>query len=977
VSGDFITSKSLRDSGGISAGHTHVVINEIEKAKIAPTKHQDKHLDNSVEAPERKSNTGDAPRSNTVSRSEAKVNPFVPLNTAQQAAQKLAAYLDTPPRSEGKAWEHSKKTTIAAFQKQINEESVLAIYAADTLKRDGPNSVAEKIEKFREQKEPELLKLAHKHGLDPNNFSETLVESKLNKASESGKKELLKFRALQDEGDQLNLLLYSPILARMQYARLLANGLLDKPNTPGHTSSDNITSAFQLSREAIRLDPKGHVAEVYGNEVKAINERFMELQSDRGKQIGAVLQSADLAQKEKKPAEKYYQEAVKIAEGVDVTFLRGLFSDPRNVQNKEVRTRIVASIMMTDHAAIEYGNYLQKHGQYDKAMSLYLKAYADFPYFFNDKTLQRSVKVCAESLSIAEKKNEKPSQEHSNLAVQMIDQLKKLGAPDLVLEGKPRMHMALEEKTIQEKMLSLKKDTIHSALEKQSELTALKEELTAFHAFDSVQEGKLLAKQGNYEKAIVALLKASADLPPGACQDKSFTYAVNLASLGWKNVNASPETILADFSAALKGGDYDGAAKLLKQTKDVALSELEQMKIDQKALHEKRDVLEAHKKKIEKAADDESLLEKDRLAKELDQINRFDKAVQGKNELIGHCAYMEAYLSYVNGNYAQSREKIGEFEKEYQNLAKLPQYNLASLKDEVRDRGWLGLGNLIHRNKESVVKGLCISAGVLGGIGAATATIWTGPGAAITGGATATAITGGLAVLTGAGVGSISYAGASKLTPAFINSADTLTSGKGGHAAAKVFADTYAHTHITGKTWREGAIYGASGASYLVAAPIGESLGVSLASWGGLAARTAPLVSRFVPAATYSLTENSLEQAEKVHDGLPLRTAIQMGARKAAVETLVLTALGPGNASSMTREGALNRAFSAPAAAYHTGRLTLEYGLLRPPAGPYLLGSAISPLGEKWRSWTGEQDIDRAARNEKFEDELPDAPPPP
>jgi len=833
----------------------------------------------------------------------AKDNPFGHVQIAQVALLELKAdadkhlkdtdkvtYTDETGQQRTVDW----KTRREKLQAIINDESTAAVHAADALKQTGPGSVAEKIQAFMKDQEPERIRLATKYGYDPKNLDEQGLTDRIATMDQNDPKraDLQRLAQLQQDGDTLHMLSAAPSVTRMEFANYLALGALDNPDKPGFTPADNATSAFQLSREAGRLDKGNAVMGGYGTEIAQINQRFDELQTDRSR---AVLQELDVATKATTPDAKdaAYQKAMELAKGIDVTFLTGLLQDPRNAQNADVRKGLLAQIITVDNAAVEYGKFLSDQGKYDKAAPLLVKAMSDFPEVFSN--------------------------------------------------------------------------------------------------------------------------------------DPSFNKALSLCMNGKDNLTKNPAVELASFNKSMQDSKYDDAAKHLADAKKIAQDELAIMQKDQAAMAPQRAAIQAQIDALDKDTlhtDDEKKASKARLQQELAGFDQFDGMAKGKQVLVGHCTYLEAYLAYVNGNNEQARAAIADFKTNYPDLAKAPDYKLADLEDEVRDRG--AIGNFIHRNKQSIIKFMCVGAGVLAGIAAAAATFYTGPGALVAGGAAGTAVTAGLALALGAGAGAVFYAGASKLTPALVEGTDHLVSRDGTDAAGKAFADTFAKTHITGRTWLEGAGYGLAGAASYVSGGLLAELVPEAASLTPMSARLWALLPKAGAGLAYGVTAHGSDELLQMHydhkDGaaaakdFALGTAwdtaffaILPGGRVPGQGNVFRDAMagegvGPGMKAILSAEvwkevykrtldASLNptdlrigtpklgkipsygRTFQVPTVAANLGHMTVDWGLVRGPAPEHLYPMFASPLMEKYRKWAGQQDIDRAARDENPNINMPEQPP--
>jgi hypothetical protein len=830
-------------------------------------------------------------------------NPFSHVQVALTAldelktdAQKNLKDTDKVTYTDETGQEHSVdwKTRRTELQTLINDESRAAMNAADKLKQTGDDSVATQIAAFMKDKEPERVRLATLYGYDPKNLDEQALATKLSTMDQNDPQhaDLLKLSQLQQEGDGWNMLSASPSVTRMMYANFLQMGALDDPDKPGYTPADNATSAFQLSREAGRLDKGNAVMGGYADEITQINQRFDELQTDRGR---AVLEQITAATKATTPEdkEKAYQKAMEIAKGIDIPFLTGLLNDPRNAQNIDVKKGLLAQIVIVDNAAVEYGKFLSDQGKYDKATPLLLKAMSDFPDLF--------------------------------------------------------------------------------------------------------------------------------------ANDPSFNKALTVCMNGKDNLDKNPQVELAAFNKSMQDSKYDDAAKHLAATKKIAQDELAVMQKDQQGIAAERTQIQAKITALDtdtQHTDDEKKAEKARLQQELAGFDQFDAGVKAKQNLVGHCTYLEAYLDYVNGNNEASRNAIADFKQNYPDLAKSPDYKLAELEDEVRDRGMIG--NFIHRNKANIVKYLCVGAGVIAGVAAAAATFYLGPGALVAGGAAGVAVTAGLALAIGTGAGALSYVGASKLAPGAIEGLDKLTSGDGTAAAGRAFSETFAKTHITGRTWLEGAGYGFAGAASYVSGGLLAELVPEGAAATGMAGKLWALLPKAGAGFAYGVTAHGSDELIQMHydhkDGHQAFTDWWKGT---AVDTLMFSVLpggrvpGPGTAfkDAMSGQGveagrsalfnaqvwkaALSTAgeaalkphnvrvgtprigrlpaagisFNVPTVASDFGQIATQYGVAKGAAPQYLYPMVLQPGVEEYHYLTGQQDIERAQRDENQNLGLPDGPP--
>jgi hypothetical protein len=545
----------------------------------------------------------------------------------------------------------------------------------------------------------------------------------------------------------------------------------------------------------------------------------------------------------------------------------------------------------------------------------------------------------------------------------------------------------------------------------------------------AAEYGKFLSDQGKYDQAAPLLVKAMADFPELFQNDPSFNKAMNVCMVGKDNVDKNPAVELTAFNKSMSDSKYTDAAAHLAATKKIAQDELAVMQKDQQAMATQRTAIQAQIAALDKDTlhnDDEKNATKLRLQQELASFDAFDANAKQKQNLVGHCTYLEGYLAYVNGDNAAARTAIADFKNNYPDLAKSPDYKLADLEDEIRDRG--AIGNFIHRNKANIIKYVCIGAGVVAGIAAAAATFYLGPGALVAGGAAGAAVTAGVAVLMGAGAGSLAYTGASLATPTLVAGADGFFSRDGAHKTGQEMSEAWKNTHITSRTWLEGAGYGAAGAAaYVTGGWLAEAFPAAGAS--GMTGQLLTMLPKFGSGLAYGVVAHgSDESIQMAYDHKDGGRALHDFAVGTAVDTAFFTilpggrALGPGTAfrDAMMSNGvdsgyravfngtvwkqalstgaqaalkphevklstptfggrvpALSGGFRVPTFASNLGHLSLDWGVVRGPAPEYILPMAINstPLRGVYLKWTGTENADRVSRDENPNLNMPDAPP--
>src|SRR5262249_11438659 len=157
-------------------------------------------------------------------------------------------------------------------------------------------------------------------------------------------------------------------------------------------------------------------------------------------------------------------------------------------------------------------------------------------------------------------------------------------------------------------------------------------------------------------------------------------------------------------------------------------------------------------------ADNKGLSDEDRKAqqtfldKELQSNKDFLALAQANAGLKESLTYMDGYANYLAGNYSAAHKDLEQLKNDNPQYAPNPALNVDQLLDEAQG----GISVWYYRNKQAIKKGLVIGAAVVAAVGAAAATFYTGPGAALAAtGAFGAVMAGGGAILAGTAAGTI------------------------------------------------------------------------------------------------------------------------------------------------------------------------------------------------------------------------------
>lgn len=461
-----------------------------------------------------------------------KIDPYGLSREAIASATELKQLLSMNLADNATINDNGKDKTVAQFrqelQTQIRSDMSEAIGRADALKQTGgTDSVEGMLTKFMQDpsKEGQRQKLAQELGIDIRNTTPAEIqqlESSPNLSADQRDK-AKQLMSLEVEYQELNQLRYAPSVVRLQYADILASGMLN-PNgadaAAGKVPLSDATDAFHLVHSAGNADKTGEIRNTadYQNLNQITTNEFSTSQTERVQNMLGVLQQAQTAEKDgdKTKAETLYKSASDQANGVDVAFL---IQNINNQRDPQIAQQMLAQVVSAETAREDYARFLIQQGRSAEALPLLTKVQGDVPQLVqNDQNFNNLMNQALDANKNGT--SDDPSVHFNNIqqAIQKKDYNK---AFDEVTKAKQSLanidfdkvqkdvtSLQAQQTALQKKQADLEKDNTLSPDDKKNQETLVKQDMAVNQAYLQAEQQKLDAKdQVTYLEGYVDYLR--------------------------------------------------------------------------------------------------------------------------------------------------------------------------------------------------------------------------------------------------------------------------------------------------------------------------------------------------------------------------------------------------------------------------------------------------------------------------------------
>lgn len=328
----------------------------------------------------------------TEAKPEAKsVDPYNNLKTAQAAANEVVMYFKRGMKDtdkiqvkygDGQVKEMTVGDRVKELKATVKNECEFAIGASDKIRqtssKPGEASIASMIQDNNERRKT----LAGELGIpaDKLNIQEIVARAEKAKPGTEERTKLQQLSELQGQREKLEAWKNAPAYTRSFYAMLKAEGLADPtttleklPDGRPKVNEKEVMDAYQLVREAGRLNPDFKATQVFKGADEHVSALYAMHQGDRTQRmIDNVLQASEAGrQGNPKEQERLLKAAVDEANKVDLSLIAAQLKIKENFDNVQTRTALTSILANANNAKLEMAAFLKDHGRLAEAQQYF------------------------------------------------------------------------------------------------------------------------------------------------------------------------------------------------------------------------------------------------------------------------------------------------------------------------------------------------------------------------------------------------------------------------------------------------------------------------------------------------------------------------------------------------------------------------------------------------------------------------------
>lgn len=317
------------------------------------------------------------------------VDPYNNLQTAQAAANEIAMYFKRGMKDsdkiqvkygDGQVKEVTVGDRVKELKTIVKNECEFAIGASDKIRqtssKPGEASVASMIQDNNERRKALALEL----GMLPDKINMQEINERMAKAKGEEKTKFEQLHTLQGQREKLEAWKNAPSYTRTFYAMLKAEGVAD-PTSGIEKLADGrpkvnekeVMDAYQLVREAGRLNPDFKSTRVFANADSHVSALYAMHQGDRTQRlIDNVLQSHEAGrQGNTAEQERLLKAAVDEANKVDLSLIAAQLRIKENQENEQVKTALTSILANANNAKLEMASFLKDKGRFAEAQQYF------------------------------------------------------------------------------------------------------------------------------------------------------------------------------------------------------------------------------------------------------------------------------------------------------------------------------------------------------------------------------------------------------------------------------------------------------------------------------------------------------------------------------------------------------------------------------------------------------------------------------
>ncbi len=336
-------------------------------------------------------------------------NPYGYLQDANIILHELANLNSQKPDtlvslkdSNGSIIQKPAKDIVLALKAELNHDCQTAIGNADAISQTG---IIDKIDSALKTNNQEVSALAKSLNLDPQKLNlQDLVKAKEQAIiGSSQQQDLAKLTTLVQQDDELSALKDSPATTRLFYAQAILNGFTQISTNPnqialGQPNHTDLLDAHLLLSQAGRLSNEVKNSPIFLN---IQNELMAKLNpnvkptdqpnsqnhtagaiTDNNTATTAILQAVQNANKlsaagKNQEATKAYEQAMTLSKNINIANCVAKFQTAMQKSDKTTAVEEAKTIQVKEQAKLDYANFLEKNGDYDKALKLAIELKSD------------------------------------------------------------------------------------------------------------------------------------------------------------------------------------------------------------------------------------------------------------------------------------------------------------------------------------------------------------------------------------------------------------------------------------------------------------------------------------------------------------------------------------------------------------------------------------------------------------------------
>ncbi len=317
------------------------------------------------------------------------VDPYNNLQTAQTAASEIAMYFKRGMKDSDKIQVkygdgQTKEVTVGERVKElktiVKNECEYAIGASDKIRqtssKPGEPSIASMIQENNDKRKALALEL----GMLPDKLNMQTISERLAKAKGDEHTKLEQLHGLQGQREKLEAWKNAPSYTRTFYAMLKSEGIADPstglarlPDGRPKVNEKEVMDAYQLVREAGRLNPDFKSTQVFANADSQISAIYALNQGERTQRlIDNVLKSHEAGRTgNSAEQERLLKAAVDEANKVDLSLIAAQLRLKENQENEQVKTALTSIIANANNAKLEMASFLKDHGRLAEAQQYF------------------------------------------------------------------------------------------------------------------------------------------------------------------------------------------------------------------------------------------------------------------------------------------------------------------------------------------------------------------------------------------------------------------------------------------------------------------------------------------------------------------------------------------------------------------------------------------------------------------------------